>query len=346
MVSMPEDLALAAMHSWLMELGNEGRSQRTTDAYESDVSDTLWFIAAQTKTPLERLRLREVTRDHLVAAIAEFRTRPDPRYTRNPDQSPKERSPARVARRVAAVRVFFKWCYGTGKIAADPAALIRSPKRGKRLPKALEAETAMSLLEGAEQARWPERDLLVIVLALTTGLRLEEMATLKMTDLAGDPPHSVTVVGKGNKERNLPLPPVTQEAIANYLPTRAERLKKMNQQARTLFVSTRQRKVGTTRDGEPIFSVEATKAGIAYVADTVLRRAGARRRGSRVHVLRHTFATLGLRPDPVTGQPAYTLRQLQAALGHANLATIQVYTEVSDAELVRAAAAHPLARRA
>ncbi|MGH2772618.1 MAG: recombinase XerC, partial [Actinomycetota bacterium] len=75
-----------------------------------------------------------------------------------------------------------------------------------------------------------------------------------------------------------------------------------------------------------------------------LRHAGARRPGGRVHVLRHTFATLGLRPDPDTGRPAYNLRQLQAALGHANLATIQVYTEVSDAELLTAASAHPLAQ--
>ena len=342
---MAKEPALSAMHSWLMELGNEGRSQRTTDAYEADVADTIVFIAGELEVSPDKVAVGDITRDHLVAAIAEFRTRLDPRYTRHPDQSPKERSPARVARRVAAIRVFFKWCYATGKIEADPAALLRSPKRGKRLPKALEAETAMALMDGAEETRWPERDLLVIVMALTTGLRLEEMATLKMADMAGDPPHSLTVIGKGNKERKLPIPPVTQEAIVAYLPTRTARLKKMELDAHTLFISTRPRKAGTSRSGEQIMSVDATKAGIAYVADRLLRRAGARRRGSRVHVLRHTFATLGLRPDPATGQPAYTLRQLQAALGHANLATIQVYTEVSDAELVRAAEAHPLAHR-
>jgi len=91
--------------------------------------------------------------------------------------------------------------------------------------------------------------------------------------------------------------------------------------------------------------VDATRAGIAYVVDRVLRQVGARVHGSRVHVLRHTFATLGLRPDPETGMPAYSLRQLQAALGHSNLSTIQVYTEVSDAELVKAASSHPLAQR-
>ena len=337
--------ALSDMHTWLMELGNEGRSPRTISAYEADVSETLRFVAEQLNVSPSKLDLGDISRDLLVAAIAEFRTRLDPRYTRNPQMSPPERSPARVARRIAATRVFFKWCYATGRIDADPAALLRSPRRPKRLPKALEAEAAVAMMDATDDARWPERDQLIIILALTTGLRLEEMATLKMQDLQGTPPTSMNVIGKGNKERRLPLPPVTQEALQQYLPTRDKHLKKLGLGAQTLFVSSRPRAVALNSDGSPIMSVEATRAGVAYVVDRVLRRIGARRRGSRVHVLRHTFATLGLRPDSDSGVPAYTLRQLQAALGHANLATIQVYTEVSDAELGKAAAAHPLAKK-
>ena len=344
MYSMSSPLAFDAMHTWLMELGNEGRSPRTIDAYEFDVGDALKIIADRRKVSPSQLLLSDVTRDLLVESIAEFRTREDPRFTTNPDQAPKERSPARVARRIAAIKVFFKWCYGTGRIPADPAALLKAPKRVKRLPKALEAETAMKVMSGADEGRWPERDQLIVVLALTTGLRLEEMATLKVSDLLGDPFDAMNVIGKGNKERRLPLPRVTQEALEVYLPTRAARLKKLGLDAKTLFISTRPRAAGKTKSGDPVMSVEATRSGIAYVIDRVLRRSGARRRGSRVHVLRHTFATLGLRPDAATGVPAYTLRQLQAALGHANLGTIQVYTEVSDTELVKAASAHPLAR--
>jgi site-specific recombinase XerD len=339
-----DDLALDAMHAWLVEQANEGRSPRTIAAYESDLEDALGFLAGQLGEPLARLRLGSVTRDLLVAAVAEYRTRPDPRYRRNPHRAPRERAPATVARRVAAIRVFFAWCYATGRIPADPAALLKAPRRTKRLPKALEADTARAVIEVAGESRWPERDHLVAVLALTTGLRLEEMATLRVGDIAGNPPAAITVVGKGNKERRLPLAPVAREAIAEYLPTRAARLAGMGLTASTLFISSRARRLGTAPDGSPVLSAEATRAGLAYVVDRILRRVGARRRGARVHVLRHTFATLGLRPDPATGQPAYTLRQLQAALGHANLVTIQVYTEVSDAELVRAAAAHPLAR--
>lgn len=337
------DKASAAMNTWLLELSNEGRAPRTIDAYERDLTGTLEFVADLQEIPPHQLELGNVSRDDLVASIADYRTRPDPRYTRNPDQAPKERSPATVARRVAAIKVFFQWCYETGRIGADPAALLKAPGRPKRLPKALDAAAARTVMEEAQEARWPERDQLIVVLALTTGMRLEEMASVKLSDLEGNPPTSLTVVGKGNKERRLPLPMITREALRQYLPARAERLHKMGMQARTLLISTRPREVGKDKDGEPVRGVEATRAGVAYVVDRILRRAGARRRGSRVHVLRHTFATLGLRPNPETGQPAYTLRQLQAALGHANLATIQVYTEVSDEELVKAAEAHPLA---
>lgn len=341
---MEGHLALEAMYLWLMELGNEGRSPGTIAAYEADVEDTLRSVAGLKKVKPEELPLAKADRDALVAAVADFRTRPDPRYRRHPQHAPKERSPARLARRVSAIRVFFKWCYETGRIPADPAALLKTPKKGKRLPKALQPEVAHSMMEGSEEGRWPERDQLIVVLALTTGMRLEEMATLKMTDLVANPPSAINVIGKGNKERRLPLPQVAQQALAAYLPTRTGRLEKYGLDARTLLVSSRPRRIATAKDGSPVMSIEASKAGVAYVVDRVLRRVGARRRGSRVHVLRHTFATLGLRPDPETGQPAYTLRQLQAALGHANLATIQVYTEVTDAELVKAAAAHPLAR--
>lgn len=341
---MGNPLALEAMHTWLMELGNEGRAGGTIAAYEADVSDTLGFIASQKKVKVHTLPLPKVDRDALVASIADFRSRPDPRYRKHPQHAPKERSPARLARRISAVRVFFKWCYETGRITSDPAALLRTPKKGKRLPKALEDSTARSLIEGAEEGRWPERDQLILVLALTTGMRLEEMATLKVTDLVGNPPTAINVIGKGNRERRLPLPNVAREALASYLPTRTARLMKLGVEARTVLISSRPRNAGSTKDGSAISTIEASKAGVAYVVDRVLRRVGARRRGSRVHVLRHTFATLGLRPDPETGQPAYTLRQLQTALGHANLATIQVYTEVTDAELVKASEAHPLSR--
>jgi site-specific recombinase XerD len=83
-------------------------------------------------------------------------------------------------------------------------------------------------------------------------------------------------------------------------------------------------------------TVESSRDTVIYVVDRVLRRIGARRDGVRVHALRHTFATLGLR------EGAFSLRQLQVALGHASLATTQIYTEVADEEIAAAMRMHPL----
>jgi integrase/recombinase XerD len=103
-----------------------------------------------------------------------------------------------------------------------------------------------------------------------------------------------------------------------------------------VIVSTRARPV-RNRLGDVVGStVEASRETVVYVVDRVLRRLGARRAGIRVHALRHTFATLGLR------EGAFSLRQLQVALGHASLATTQIYTEVADEEIAAAMRLHPL----
>ena len=91
------------------------------------------------------------------------------------------------------------------------------------------------------------------------------------------------------------------------------------------------------RDGNVVgHTVESSRDTVSYVVDRLLRRLGARQRQIRVHALRHTFATLGLR------EGAFSLRQLQVALGHASLATTQIYTEVADEEIARAMQQHPL----
>jgi site-specific recombinase XerD len=327
------------MERWLAELANEGRAPATIDAYAKDVEDTLSFLAGRAGLAIAELQLQDIDRDALVESIAEYRTRTDPRYTKNPGSAPKERSPTTIARRVAALKVFFAWAYETDRIPADPAALLKTPKKPKRLPKAFDMPTAREIIDEADGSRWPERDQLIVILALTTGMRLGEIASLRISDIEGSPPRWVTVIGKGNKERKLPLAPIAQEAVRAYLPTRSATLEQMHLDASTLLISSRARTVSGR------MTVDATTSGVAYVVDRILRKVGARRRGSRVHVLRHTFATLGLRPDPKTGQPAFTIRQLQAALGHANLATIQVYAEVSDEELVKASSSHPLANQ-
>ena len=345
------------LERFLQRLSNEGRSARTLAAYRYDLDDTMVDVAGaqgilagrgaldrlapeerqrRVLEAYDRLDVATVTADQLDEALAEFRTRPDPRFLRHPERSPEERSPATVARRTAAIRSFFAWCYRTGRISADPAALLQAPKKRKRLPRAIDQPTAIRVLDAARRSSWPERDLLIVALALACGLRLEEVARLQMSDVEGDPAQAVVVRGKGDKERRLGLPPVVQEALAAYLPTRRARLDALGLEASTVVVSSRPRPVSNRRGEVVGTSVEASRESVVYVVDRVLRLLGVRRQGLRVHALRHTFATLGLR------EGAFSLRQLQVALGHSSLATTQIYTEVADEEIAAAMLLHPL----
>lgn len=346
------------LERWLQRLANAGRSSRTLSAYRSDLDDTMATVAGvhrmvPSRLQLERmpvaerervlleafdrLELSTVSFDDLDEAVAEFRTRPDPRYRVNPQRGPAERAPATVARRTAALRTFFAWCYTTGRIPSDPAAKLEAPRRRKRLPRALtEAVAGQALARSGAGSRWPERDQLIIALALACGLRLEEIATLRMDQLIGPRPEAIVVRGKGDKERRLGVPPVVEEALAAYLPTRSSRLAKLGLEARTVIVSSRARPV-RDRGGDVVAqTVESSRESVAYVVDRLLRHLGVRQSQIRVHALRHTFATLGLR------EGAFSLRQLQVALGHASLATTQIYTEVADEELAAAMQLHPL----
>ncbi len=346
------------LERWLQRLANAGRSGRTLAAYRADLDDTMATVAGLHRLVPDRraldrmsaedrerallvafddLDLAAVTFDHLDEAIAEFRTRPDPRFRTNPQRAPDERAPATVARRTAAIRSFFSWCYSTDRIPADPAAKLEAPKRRKRMPKALTQDMAADALDQAGKgSRWPERDELIIALALACGLRLEEIATLGIDQVQGDPPDALVVRGKGDKERRLGVPPVVREAMAAYLPTRRQRLTELGLDARTVIISSRPRPI-KNRSGEVLGqTVESSRESVAYVADRLLRRVGGRQAQIRVHALRHTFATLGLR------EGAFSLRQLQVALGHASLATTQIYTEVADEEIAAAMQLHPL----
>ena len=322
---------------FLRRLANEGRSSSTLTAYRTDLDDTMHAVADEIGVPFAELQLADITADMLDAALAEFRTRPDPRFSTHPERGPDERSPATVARRTSALRSFFAWAYKTQRITRDPAALLSPPKRRKRVPRALEQTLAGGALNASTNSQWPERDALILALALACGLRLAEIAGLKLVDLEGDPPSAMVVRGKGDKERRLGLPPVVVEALLAYLPTRRDRLDDLKLDAVTVIISSRPRPV-RNRDGKVTGqTVEASRESVVYVVDRVLRTIGARRPGIRVHALRHTFATLGLR------EGAFSLRQLQVALGHASLATTQIYTEVADEEIAQAMRLHPLA---
>lgn len=228
--------------------------------------------------------------------------------------------PRSIRRRLSAVRTFCGFLVRERVIAANPAHEIRAPKGAKRLPATLDADQVARLLEGDEQDPLALRDRALMELAYSSGLRLAEIVGLDLTDLDSRD-RMVRVLGKGAKTRILP---VGRKAIAALQAWMSVRTGIAKPDELAVFVGRAGRRL----------SPRAVQDRIAYWS---------RRRGLGVHVhphlFRHSFATHLL-------ESSQDLRGVQELLGHADIATTQVYTHLDFQHLARIYdAAHPRARR-
>lgn len=314
------------------------RAVKTVEEYQRDLLAVVAVIEREVGRPVTEIRLSDVTVHDLRAAVNAYSVAPDARFTARGNAAPQRRSPSSVARRTSAIRSFFTWCVRQGLLEANPAALLDLPPRRPPVPRAFEEEDACRVLDAVlAVSPWPERDLLIILLALACGLRLGELTDLAVADVVGRPPKRIVVRGKAGKERVVHLPPAVIQAVVEYLPTRRAKLKELGIEARSLIVSRRPRVVSNP-DGTTFFTIDRTRASITYCVHRTLKATELRRPGVLVHALRHTFATLALREN------ALNIRQLQTVLGHADLSTTQIYTAVSDPEIAAGMRLHPLAR--
>ena len=229
---------------------------------------------------------------------------------------------ATVARKVAAIKSFFQYLQAEGLIRRNPAENLESPRVGRSLPKPLTVTEIDELLEQPMKRNTPEarRDRAMLELLYATGLRVSELVSLDVSDMNAAGPY-VRCIGKGSKERTIPIHEQAAAAVTTYLNDgRAAMVKSRNESA--LFVNRRGERL--TRQGFwLILKQYAKEANIAKVTP---------------HTLRHSFATHMLRG----GAP---LRNVQELLGHANISTTQVYTQIAS-EHVRQVyeKAHPRAR--
>lgn len=331
--------------AYLHDLATEGAAARTLLAYRRDLDETAALLASASRAidgrPAPALDLAAVTSSDLRAAVAAFRERPDARFTARPDAAPAVRARASVARRVVVLRAFFGWAHAEGRLPTNPAARLRAGRVPEREPTHLREPQARAILGAARRtSRWPERDLLIDALAACVGLRAGEITALPL--VAGDPEQpdlGLCVLGKGGRQRRVPMPPAVGEAWAMYLPTRSAKLRAAARRygalprARTLILA---RTAHVDREGH--LSMEPSSRVVSHVVnrDLAVVLSGEREPGMGPHTLRHTFATLALRSG------ALNLRQLQELLGHADLSTTQRYLHVSDSELAEALARHPL----
>lgn len=217
---------------------------------------------------------------------------------------------ATVARKVAAVKSFFGFLAAEGMVEQDPTEQLKSPQVGKTLPRALSVSEVDELLEQPARRNSPEarRDKAMLELAYATGLRVTELVSLDLTDIALESdPVTLRCVGKGERERVLPLHQRPVDELRQYIFHVRPRLVR-NRRESALFVN---------RRGERL-----TRQGFWLILKNYAREAGLDR-AITPHTLRHTYATHMLSG----GMP---LRNVQDALGHASISTTQIYTHLTD----------------
>jgi site-specific recombinase XerD len=230
-------------------------------------------------------------------------------------------APATVARKLAAIRGLFDFLVRTERIGQNPADLVTSPKREEKLPRVLSAEQVRELLERIP-ARTPLelRDRAMLELAYSCGLRCEEIVNLNEGALDFET-EQLRVLGKGSKERILPVGEPAQRALQRYL-ERGRHALASDPRERALFLS---------KSGRRLSNSDVTRRLGLWVREAALAA------GVSPHSLRHSFATHLL-------EGGADLRTIQELLGHASISTTQVYTRVDAARLRDAyAATHPRA---
>jgi integrase/recombinase XerC len=244
------------------------------------------------------------------------------------------RSPATIARTLSAWRTYYAWLIERRGVDVNPVAGVRAPRREKRLPKALSADQAVQFAAHEGEAGWlAARDHALVELLYSSGLRLTELVSLDWRHFEAEEskPRSTswidldsgeaTVLGKGSKTRSVPIGSHAREALSKWLMARAT-LQRTNERA--LFISARGGRL-TARSVQSRLERLSRALGLGVHVHP--------------HVLRHSFASHLL-------QSSGDLRAVQELLGHANIATTQIYTRLDWQHLAKAYdAAHPRARR-
>jgi tyrosine recombinase XerC len=282
------------LSSYETELRSRGAAERTRRAYRNDlVQFAGWAMERGHRTP-DQIEHRDV---RLFAARL----------------SESGAAAATVARKLASVRGFYDHLVRTGKLGQNPADLVGSPKRASKLPKVISPEQMAELLERIPAHTPLEvRDRAMFELAYSCGLRCEEITGLDI-DAVDFESEQIRVLGKGKKERLLPIGELAQRALERYLETARPALLVGLPEEEALLLSRRGRRLSAS---------DVRRRLRRWVRDAAI---GA---GLSPHSLRHAFATHLL-------EGGADLRSIQELLGHASISTTQIYTRVDPTRLRR-----------
>ena len=232
-------------------------------------------------------------------------------------RSERKNDSASIARKVSSLRAFFKYlCVKMKQIPENPMEELESPKLKKSLPKYLSLDESIQLLESID-GRDKERDYAIITLFLNCGLRLSELCSLNYTDIKSD--GTMTVTGKGNKERTIYLNDMCVNAVKEYMKVRpVDGVKDKH----ALFLSNRKSRISPKT--------------VQHIVEKFIEKSGLGDRGYSTHKLRHTAATLMYQKGGVD------VLLIKDILGHENLATTEIYTHIVDEQLKDAVSSNPL----
>jgi site-specific recombinase XerD len=286
---------LARFDGWLR---GRGMSEKTRRAYGVDLDQLARFAGGRGPTELRPSDLRRFAA-HL---------------------SESGMSKTSVARKLAAVRTFYRHLIEIGELGGSPADLVASPKRDQYLPQVLKPAEVAAVLDGIPATTPLElRDRAMFELAYAAGLRAEEIVNLEVRDGDPDAEH-LRVLGKGSKTRVVPAGEPAWRAVASYLERGRPALEQDPEPA--LFIS---------KTGKRLSTSDVRRRLNGWV------RRAAVQGGVTPHTLRHSFATHLL-------EGGADLRAIQELLGHATISTTQTYTRVESGRLKKVyALAHPRA---
>jgi tyrosine recombinase XerC len=280
-------------------------SPHTVRNYKDDLLDFLYFLKKKKVDPLSETEVdRHVLRDYLSELVG------------------RGIAKASIARKLSAIRSFFRYLVREEIIAKNPIEQVSSPKLDRRLPSFLTQEEMEKLLNAPDLTTpLGQRDRALLELLYASGLRVSELVglTLEQIDLESN---EIRVWGKGSKERMVLMGQPAAEALKDYIKEGRARLRG-EKKTKALFLDRYGQRL-TERSVQRLLNQYAKKAGI----------------GKRVHphLLRHTFATHLL-------DGGADLRVVQELLGHARLTSTQIYTHVTKGQARKVyLAAHPLAR--
>lgn len=306
----------------------QGHSRKTVDEYFLDLRSFFRFLKLQKGLAANNMDFDSIPIDDVDLAfvravsltdVYDYMSYLSRDRVISPNSAHEHRglSAASRARKVASIRSFYKYLTNKAKLLTEnPVQDLDSPKARKKLPKYLNLEESVNLLDSVDGAN-QIRDYCILTLFLNCGLRISELVGLNVTDVREE---QLRVLGKGNKERMLYLNDACKRALSDWMTERGV-LALVDKNA--LFVTLQNRR-------------RISKAAVHKLVKKHLSAAGLDSTQYSSHKLRHTAATLML-------QNGVDVRTLQEVLGHDNLNTTQIYTHVDNDDLRTAARANPLA---